>query len=92
MEGYYCLLPSGAPDSLVHHRATTVAVRCMIPFHIGRSRPLLLEAGWHTGQSGAPSQTLERATCRVDRADDRWPQVSLAHRTVRCPIGQSGKL
>jgi hypothetical protein len=29
---------------------------------------------------------------RVDRADDRWPQAPLAHRTVWCPTGQSGEL
>jgi hypothetical protein len=28
----------------------------------------------------------------VDRADDRWPQAPLTHRTVLCTIGQSGEL
>jgi hypothetical protein len=48
----------------------TIHVRCAISFHIGRSRPLLLGAGWRTGhcsvhtrQSGAPSRLLELATC-----------------------------
>jgi hypothetical protein len=56
----------------MHHRTTTVHVRCAISFHIGRIRPLLLGAGWHTGhcpvytgQSGAPSRPLELATCRT---------------------------
>jgi hypothetical protein len=31
---------SGALYSLVHHRTTTVAVRCTISFHIGRNRSL----------------------------------------------------
>jgi hypothetical protein len=29
---------------------------------------------------------------RVDRVDDRWPLVPLAHRTVRCTTGQSSEL
>jgi hypothetical protein len=72
MEGYSCLLPSGASDSPVRHRTSHVAVRCAISFHIGRIRPLLLGARWrtghclvHTGQSGAPSRLLELATCRA---------------------------
>jgi hypothetical protein len=71
-EVHSCLLSSGAPDSPVHHRTTTVHVWCAISFHIGRIRPLLLGAGWstghcpvHTGQSGAPSRPLELATCRA---------------------------
>jgi hypothetical protein len=34
----------------VHHRTATVHVRCAISFHIRHIRPLLLGAGWHTGQ------------------------------------------
>jgi hypothetical protein len=67
-----CLLSSGAPDSPVHNRTVTVAVRCAISFQIRRIRPLLLGAGWrtghypvYTGQFGAPSRPLERATCRA---------------------------
>jgi hypothetical protein len=55
----------------VAHRTTTVHVRCAIPFHSWRSRPLQLRAGWrtghcpvHTGQFGAPCRPLERATRR----------------------------
>jgi hypothetical protein len=86
MEGYCCLLPSGAPDSVMHHRTATVAVRCVISFHIGRIRPLLLGARWRIGQSGAPSRPLELATCRV----------LIARTTVgrwrRWLTGQSGEL
>jgi hypothetical protein len=60
LEGKSCLLSGGAPDSPVHHRTTTVHVRCVFSFHSWRSRPLQLRAGWrtghcpvHTGQSGA---------------------------------------
>jgi hypothetical protein len=28
----------------------------------------------------------------IDRAADRWPLATLAHRTVRCATGQSGEL
>jgi hypothetical protein len=55
----------GAPDSPVHHRTTTVAVRCTISFHSGHNRPLDLSARWRTGQSGASSRPLEWATCRT---------------------------
>jgi hypothetical protein len=72
LEGHSCLLSSGAPDSPVHNRTATVHVRCAISFHIGRIRPLFLEAGWRTGhypvhtrQSGVPSRPLELATCRA---------------------------
>jgi hypothetical protein len=61
LEGNSCLLSSGAPDSMVHHRTTTIHVRCAISFHIGCSRPLLLGTGWCTG----PSRPLELATCRA---------------------------
>jgi hypothetical protein len=82
LEGQSCLLSGGAPDSPVHHRTTTVHVRCAISFHSWRSRPLQLRAGWrtrhcpvHTGQSGAPSRPLERAT---RRPRIWWPTVALA--------------
>jgi hypothetical protein len=80
--GISCLPSSGAPDSLVHHRTTIVAVRCAISFHIGGSRPLGLGTGWrtghclvHTGQSGVPNRPLARATCRAliaRRTVGRW--------------------
>jgi hypothetical protein len=65
MEGYPCLLLSGAPDSPVRHRTCPELVWCAISFQIERIRPLLLRVVWRTGQSGAPSRPLERATCRA---------------------------
>jgi hypothetical protein len=49
LEGQTCLLLGGAPDSPVHHRTVTVAVRCGTSFHIWRIRPLVLGVGWRTG-------------------------------------------
>jgi hypothetical protein len=65
LEGQSCLLSGGTPDSPVCHRTTTVHVRCAISFHSWRSRPLQLRAGWRTGQCGALSRPLERATRRT---------------------------
>jgi hypothetical protein len=71
LEGQTCLLSVGAPDSPVHHRTFTVAVRCAITFQIRRIRPLVLRVDWrtghcsvHTGQSGVPNRLLLRATRR----------------------------
>jgi hypothetical protein len=75
LEGNSCLLSGGAPDSPVHHRTATVACPVRISFHSWRSRPLDVRAGWCTGQSGAPSRPLERATCRPRIW---WPTVALA--------------
>jgi hypothetical protein len=61
LEGQSCLLSSGAPDSPVHHRTVTVAVRCAISFHIWRTRHCPV----HTGQSGVPNRPLAQATCRA---------------------------
>jgi hypothetical protein len=78
LEGQTCLLSGGAPDSPVHHRTITVAIRCTISFHIWRIRPLVLGVGWRTGQSGVPNRPLLRATRRpriaepTIGADDRW--------------------
>jgi hypothetical protein len=80
----------------VVHRTVTKACPVWISFLIWRSRPLQLRAGWrtehcpvHTGQSGAPSRPLARATRRPRIAR---PTVALAavgspdslvhHRTV----------
>jgi hypothetical protein len=65
LEGKTCLLSGGAPDSPVHHRTTTVHVRCAISFQIMLIRPLLLGASWRTGQSGVPNRPLLRATRRL---------------------------
>jgi hypothetical protein len=66
----------------VVHRTVTVACPVRISFLIWRSRPLQLRAGWrtghcpvHTGQSGAPSRSLARATRRPRIAR---PTVALA--------------
>ena len=54
MEGYSCLLSSGAPDSPVHHRTVTIDGPVPISFLFWHRRPLQLQARWRTGQSGAP--------------------------------------
>jgi hypothetical protein len=91
LEGQTCLLLGGAPDSPVHHRTVTVAVRCAISFHIWRIRPLVLGVGWrighcpvHTGQSSVPNRPLLRATCRPRIAQ---PTVGAGD---RCLTGQFG--
>ena len=97
MEGQTCLLSDGAPDSPVHHQTVTVACPVWISLLIWRSRPLQLWAGWrtghcpvHTGQSGAPSRPLARATRRpriarptVVLAVVGSPDSPVHHRTVR---------
>jgi hypothetical protein len=77
LEGQTCLLSGGAPDSPVHHRTVTVAVRCAISFQIWRIRPLVLGIGWRTGQSGVPNRPLLRATRRTQIA---WPTVGAGDR------------
>jgi hypothetical protein len=60
---------------------------------------------WHFGAVGTPDSVrctpdspvplLTVGSChasRVDSTADRWPGRLLAHRTVRCTIGQSGEL
>jgi hypothetical protein len=66
MEGYPCLLSSGAPDSPVRHRTATVACPVPISFLFWHRRSLQLWASWctghcpvHTGQSGARCRPLE---------------------------------
>jgi hypothetical protein len=91
LEDQTCLLSGGAPDSPVHHRTVTVAVRCAISFHIWRIRPLVLGVGWrtrhcpvHTGQSGVPNRPLLRATRRPRIVQ---PTVGAGNRWL---TGQSG--
>jgi hypothetical protein len=76
---------------------STVALRCTISFHIGRSQPLGLESVWrtrhypvHTGQSGVPNRPLARATrhplialVTVGSGGSNSPDSSVHHRTVR---------
>jgi hypothetical protein len=64
----------------VCHRTAIVHVRCAISFHSWCSQPLQLRIGWCTGQSGAPSRPLARATRRPRIAR---PTVALA--TVGSP-------
>ena len=82
MEGNSCLLSSGAPDSLVHHRTSTVHCPVRISFLKWHNRPLQNCSRWrtehcpvHTGQSGAPSRPLAGATRRARIAR---PTVALA--------------
>jgi hypothetical protein len=93
-----CTALSGAPpDSPVHHRTVTVAVRCAISFLFWRTRPLVLGGSWrtghcpvHTGQFDAPCRPLARP--RVARrlrgrplalATVGSPDSPLHQRTVR---------
>jgi hypothetical protein len=61
MEGYPCLLSSGAPDSLVRHRTATVAcpVRDFLP---NRAQSTVAPRNWlaHRTLSSAPSRPLEQ--------------------------------
>jgi hypothetical protein len=90
--GQTCLLLGGAPDSRVHHRTVTVAVRCAISFLFWHRRLLQLRARWRTGQSGAPCRPLElpRVARGLRGRPLRWQP--LVHRTVRCTTGQSSEL
>jgi hypothetical protein len=68
----------------MHHRTTTVHIRCSISFYTENSRPLVLGIGWrtghcpvHTGQSGVPNRPLAwprvaRRLCDRRCAGDRW--------------------
>jgi hypothetical protein len=82
-EGQTCLLSSGAPDSPVHHR--TVAIWCATSFIFWRTRPLVLEIGWRTRQSGVPNRPLLRATRRprIARPTVGSPDSPVHHRTIR---------
>jgi hypothetical protein len=61
MEGYPCLLSSGALDSPVRHRTTTVAcpVRNFLP---NRAQSIVAPVGQmaHQTLSGAPNRLLEQ--------------------------------
>jgi hypothetical protein len=80
LKGQTCLLSGGAPDSPVHHRTVTVAVRCTISFLFWRIRPLVLGGSWRTGQSSVPNRPLLRATHRP-----RIAQPAIALATVGSP-------
>jgi hypothetical protein len=96
LEGNSCLLSGGAPDSPVHHQASTVHCPVRISFLKCHSRSLQNCSRWrtghcpvHTGQTGVPIRPLAGATRRARIAR---PTVALAaigspdspvhHRTV----------
>jgi hypothetical protein len=99
MEGYPCLLLSGAPDSPVRHRTDTVAcpVRDFLPNRAQStvaSRSRLV----HRTLSGAhrtircTQATVGVATCRALIARMTVGAGALAHQTVWCTTEQSGEL
>jgi hypothetical protein len=98
----WCIGQSGAPpDSPVHHRTVSVAVRCAIAFQNRRSRPLQLRARWRTRHCPVRC-TLDSPVPHADHwcgpriarglRGRPWRWQPLAHRTVRCTTGQSGEL
>jgi hypothetical protein len=69
--GNSCLLSSGAPDSPVHHRTVTVAVRCWFPSILGAVDR------WSSRPVGAPDTircTSDSPVCPTDRW--REPRVA----------------
>jgi hypothetical protein len=55
------------------------------PSFFWRNRPLCPWSPWRTGHCPVrPSDRWLGHVSPVDRAADRWPRASLAHRTVRC--------
>jgi hypothetical protein len=97
MEGYPYLLSSGAPDSPVRHRITTVA--CPVrDFLLNRAQSTVAPRCWfehrtlsgaHRTLSGASSRSLKQP--RVTRWSRGRPlaRALLAHRTVRWIIATS---
>jgi hypothetical protein len=91
MECYHCLLPSGAPDSPVHHRTGPIAcpVRDLLSY---RAQPTVAPpsqmahrtlSGTH-GTVWCTQPTVGAGhVSHVDRTDDRW-------RWRRWLTGQSG--
>jgi hypothetical protein len=93
MEGYPCLLLSGAPDSLVRHQTSTVAcpVRDFLP---NRAQPTVAPPGQMAHRTLFGAHRTVRCTqptvgashvSRVDRVADHW-------RWCRWLTGQSGEL
>ena len=80
LEGYSCLLSSGAPNSPVH------TGHCPVPDFLPKmARPTVADLG----AVGAPDMSGAHRTvrCTPDSPvppSDRWPGRPLAHRTVRC--------
>jgi hypothetical protein len=91
MEGYPCLLSSGAPDSPVHHRTGPVdgPVLDLLP---NLAYPTVAPLGWlvHRTLSGAhrtvrcTSRPLEQSMCRakIAQATVGSPDSPVHHRTV----------
>jgi hypothetical protein len=92
MEGYHCLLSSGAPDSPVRHRTGPVdcPVRDLLP---NLAYPTVAPLGWlaHRTLSDAQrnvrctSWSLEQSMCRakIARPTVGSPDSPVHHRTVR---------
>jgi hypothetical protein len=80
LEGQSCLLSCGAPDSRMHHRTTTVHVRCSISFHTENSRPLVSGSIGASNIVRCAQPTIGATTCR---AKIMRPTVALA--TVGSP-------
>jgi hypothetical protein len=82
LEGQTCLLSGVAPDSPVHHRTVTVAVRCAFSFQFWR-----IDC-WSSGSVGAPDIvrcTPNNLVCPTDHCC--WPRVA---RRLRCrPLAQA---
>jgi hypothetical protein len=87
LEGNSCLLSSGAPDSLVRHRTTTVAcpVRDFLP---NRAQSTVAALGLLAHQTlsqctpDSPVPPSDRWSCHaspVDFAADHWRWRPLAH-------------
>jgi hypothetical protein len=80
IEGYPCLMSSGAPDSPVRHWTATVAcpVCDLLPY---RAYPIVAPWGWLAHRTLSGVHRTVRCTqptvgashvSRVDRVDDRW--------------------
>jgi hypothetical protein len=94
MEGYSCLLPSGAPDSLVCHRTGPVAcpVRDLLPYRAHSTvEPAVSLLHWTlsgvhwTVRCAQP--TIGPATCHPQISLPTVGRERLAHRTVQCTTG-----
>jgi hypothetical protein len=80
MEGYPCLLSSGAPDSPVHHRTATIA--CPVrDFLLNRAQSTVAPPDQMAHRTLSDAHRIVRCTqptvgashvSRVDRAADRW--------------------
>jgi hypothetical protein len=90
----WCTGQSGAPPD--NH--CSCLVRDLLPY---RAQPTVAPrdrlahrtlSGAHRTVRGTQPTVGASHVSHADHADDRWLLASLAHRTVRCTIGQSGEL